>query len=91
MGAGARLPLLIWAVAGLAGSTKFMSREVTPIVCSRAGDAASVVFQEPLPLVLPSEDHTKLVEQESTMEFLAGIDANIAVVAVIGPYRCCPL
>ena len=37
--------------------------------------------------MLPSEDHTKLVEQESTMEFLAGIDANIAVVAVIGPYR----
>jgi hypothetical protein len=34
MGAGARLPLLIWAVAGLAGSTKFMSREVTPIVCT---------------------------------------------------------
>ena len=34
MGAGARLPLLIWAVAGLAGSTKFMSREVTPIVQS---------------------------------------------------------
>ena len=38
--------------------------------------------------MLPSEDHTKLVEQESTMEFLASIDAKIAVVAVIGPYRC---
>ena len=40
--------------------------------------------------MLPSEDHTKLVEQESTMEFLASIDAKIAVVAVIGPYRCKP-
>ena len=41
----------------------------------------------PVPLVMPSADHTKLLLQDEGLQVLNDLEGAVAIVGVIGPYR----